>query len=75
MIRRTRRCADGNPETKAQTASLAKAITIAPFWHRCYAKYNIAQEPRFVIRVRARKREPDKFYANKYMKLIEDKLF
>ncbi len=33
------------------------------------------QEPRFDIRVRPRKGEPDMFYANKYMKLIEDELF
>jgi hypothetical protein len=33
------------------------------------------QEPRFDIRVRPVKREPDMFYANKYMRLIEDKLF
>ncbi len=33
------------------------------------------EEPRFDIRVRPTKREPDMFFANKYMKLIEDKLF
>lgn len=32
-------------------------------------------EPNFDIRVRPRKHEPDMFYANKYMKLIEDELF
>jgi hypothetical protein len=33
------------------------------------------QEPQFDIRVRPAKREPDMFFANKYMRLIEDKLF
>jgi hypothetical protein len=31
--------------------------------------------PQFEIRVRAAKHEPDMFYVNKYMKLIEDDLF
>ena len=31
--------------------------------------------PRFEIRVRATKHEPDMFYVNKYMKLIENELF
>ncbi|OGO04067.1 MAG: hypothetical protein A2Y91_02490 [Chloroflexi bacterium RBG_13_54_8] len=31
--------------------------------------------PRFEIRVRAAKHEPDMFYVNKYMKLVEDDLF
>ncbi len=31
--------------------------------------------PRFEIRVRAAKHEPDMFYVNKYIKLIEDELF
>jgi len=31
--------------------------------------------PGFEIRVRAAKHEPDMFYANKYMKLVEDQLF
>lgn len=33
------------------------------------------KEPRFEIRVRAAKQEPDMFYVNRYMKLIEDELF
>jgi hypothetical protein len=33
------------------------------------------KEPNFEIRVRATKHEPDMFYVNKYMKLIEDELF
>jgi hypothetical protein len=33
------------------------------------------QVPRFEIRVRASKHEPDMFYVNKYMRLIEDELF
>jgi hypothetical protein len=33
------------------------------------------KEPQFEIRVRATKHEPDMFYVNKYMKLIEDDLF
>lgn len=32
-------------------------------------------EPQFEIRVRAIKNEPDMFYVNKYMKIIEDELF
>jgi hypothetical protein len=32
-------------------------------------------KPEFEIRVRADKHEPDMFYVNKYMKLIEDELF
>ena len=34
-----------------------------------------AKEPDFQIRVRASRHEPDMFYVNKYMKLIEDELF
>ena len=34
-----------------------------------------AEDPRFDIRVRARKQEPDMFYVNKYMKLIETEMF
>jgi hypothetical protein len=34
-----------------------------------------AEDPRFNIRVRARKQEPDMFYANKYMKLVEAEMF
>jgi hypothetical protein len=33
------------------------------------------QDPKFEIRVRATKHEPDMFYVNKYMRLIEDELF
>lgn len=33
------------------------------------------KEPEFEIRVRASRHEPDMFYVNKYMKLIEDDLF
>jgi hypothetical protein len=33
------------------------------------------EEPNFEIRVRATKHEPDMFYVNKYMRLIEDELF
>jgi len=33
------------------------------------------KEPDFEIRVRAARNEPDMFYVNKYMKLIEDDLF
>jgi hypothetical protein len=36
---------------------------------------NNPKEPNFEIRVRATKHEPDMFYVNKYMKLIEDELF
>ncbi len=32
-------------------------------------------EPKFEIRVRATKHEPDMFYVNRYLKLIEDDLF
>jgi hypothetical protein len=31
--------------------------------------------PAFQIRVRAARHEPDMFYVNKYMKLIEEELF
>ena len=34
-----------------------------------------ADDPDFQIRVRANKHEPDMFYVNKYMKLVEDELF
>jgi hypothetical protein len=34
-----------------------------------------AKAPGFEIRVRASKHEPDMFYVNKYMKIVEDKLF
>jgi len=33
------------------------------------------KDPNFTIRVRAAKHEPDMFYVNRYMKLIEDELF
>jgi len=33
------------------------------------------EDPKFEIRVRAIKHEPDMFFVNKYLKLIEDKLF
>lgn len=33
------------------------------------------KDPRFVIRCRARPQQPDLFYANRYMKLIEAELF
>ena len=33
------------------------------------------EDPQFEIRVRPRKHEPDMFYVNKYMKLIENELF
>jgi hypothetical protein len=36
---------------------------------------NDPKEPKFEIRVRSAKHEPDMFYVNKYMKLVEDKLF
>ncbi|MBA7704863.1 hypothetical protein ES703_113685 [subsurface metagenome] len=36
---------------------------------------NDVTNPQFEIRVRAMKHEPDMFYANKYMKLIEKDLF
>ena len=36
---------------------------------------NDVTNPQFEIRVRAMKHEPDMFYANKYMKLIEKELF
>ena len=32
-------------------------------------------EPKFDIRVRSTKHEPDMFYVNRYLKLIEDDLF
>lgn len=32
-------------------------------------------DPKFTIRVRARKQEPDMFYANKYMRLIETEMW
>jgi hypothetical protein len=32
-------------------------------------------DPRFEIRVRAARHEPDMFYVNRYMKLVEDELF
>jgi hypothetical protein len=31
--------------------------------------------PQFQIRVRAAKHEPDMFYVNKYMRLLEQELF
>jgi len=31
--------------------------------------------PNFEIRVRAARHEPDMFYVNKFMKLVEDELF
>ena len=34
-----------------------------------------AQDPKFNIRVRPRKQEPDMFYANKYMRLIENEMW
>lgn len=36
---------------------------------------NSPENPDFVIRVRPRKHEPDMFYSNKFMRLIEDRLF
>ena len=33
------------------------------------------EQPKFEIRVRAAKSEPDMFYVNRYLKLIEDDLF
>ncbi len=35
----------------------------------------VPAEPEFEIRVRATKHEPDMFYVNRYLKLIEDELF
>jgi len=32
-------------------------------------------KPGYEIRVRAAKHEPDMFYVNRYMKLVEDQLF
>lgn len=32
-------------------------------------------DPKFNVKVRARKQEPDMFYANKYMRLIETEMF
>ena len=34
-----------------------------------------AEDPKFNIRVRPRKQEPDMFYANKYMRLIENEMW
>ena len=34
-----------------------------------------SQEPNFEIRVRPRKQDPDMFYVNKNMKLLEKELF
>lgn len=39
------------------------------------ADSNNPKTPQFEIRVRATKHEPDMFYVNKYVKLIEDELF
>lgn len=36
---------------------------------------NNPESPQFEIRVRATKHEPDMFYVNKYIKLVEDELF
>jgi hypothetical protein len=36
---------------------------------------NNTKNPQFEIRVRPLKHEPDMFYVNKYMKLIEKELF
>ena len=33
------------------------------------------KEPGFFIRARASRGEPDMFYVNKYLKLVEDALF
>ena len=33
------------------------------------------EDPAFVIRARAFREEPDKFYVNKYLRLVEDELF
>ena len=33
------------------------------------------EDPKFNIRVRARRQEPDMFYANKYMRLIETEMW
>ena len=33
------------------------------------------ENPNFSIRVRPRKQEPDMFYANKYMRLIESEMW
>jgi len=33
------------------------------------------ENPEFEIRVRTSKHEPDSFYVNKYMRLIENELF
>ncbi len=39
------------------------------------ADSNSPENPQLEIRVRATKHEPDMFYVNKYMKIIEDELF
>jgi len=39
-----------------------------------FDKYN-SKSPQYEIRVRASKHEPDMFYVNKYLKIVEDDLF
>lgn len=58
-------------EDKARIESLSLIFGIGLILFDATNKEN----PQFEIRVRPTKHEPDSFYVNKYMKLIEDELF
>jgi hypothetical protein len=61
---------DSSDEDVARLDALARIFGIGLI---LFDKSN--KEPEFRIRVRAARNEPDMFYVNAYMKLIEDELF
>ncbi|HHW42088.1 MAG TPA: hypothetical protein GXX19_13300 [Syntrophomonadaceae bacterium] len=62
---------ESSEEDKARLDALCRIFGIGLILFDSYSP----NEPQFEIRVRANKNEPDMFYVNKYMKLVEDDLF
>jgi hypothetical protein len=62
---------DANEDDVARLDTLARIFGIGLILFNSAS----SKDPRFEIRVRAAKHEPDMFYVNRYMKLIEDELF
>lgn len=61
---------ESTEEDKGRLDSLSRIFGIGLIWVDGSPK-----APKFEIRVRATKHEPDMFYVNRYMRLIEDELF
>ena len=62
---------DSQIEDLTRLDTLCRQFGIGLIWFDCKNEEN----PNFEIRVRAVKHEPDMFFVNKNLKLIEDKLF